>query len=46
MQEKHLPEQEEKEDVGVREEKNNLCGFIFGAIVLELESHDILSKLF
>lgn len=32
-----------KEDVGVREEKNNVCGFIFGAIVSDLDSHDILS---
>lgn len=36
----------EKEDVGVRGEKNNLSGFIFGAVILKLESHDILSKLF
>lgn len=46
MQEKHFPEQGEKEDVGVREEKNNLSGFIFGAVILEPESHDILSNLF
>lgn len=44
--EKHFPEQGEKEDVGVRGEKNNFSGFIFGAVILEMESHDILSKLF
>lgn len=46
MQENHLPEQDGREDAGIKEEKNNLCGFIFGARGLELESRDILSKMF